>query len=346
MPTSSQPSNQSKDLFPAWFSQLLALPFTMAEGQRVTLREVELCLDKGVLRAATAMSDEQKQTEEVFGFKWHQRDTFESEASLQMMQTWSNERYRQAIEWFPPRDEPYTVLDAGCGAAYTGLQYFRPVLDRIRYLGADISAAVDVARSRMQDASADAAFIQCDLTRLPLPQGSLDAIFSEGVLHHTDSTRGAILSLAPLLKPSGLFMFYVYRRKGPIREFTDDYIREKMQSMTPEEGWKAMEPISQLGKLLGELDIEVDIPERIDLLDIDAGKINLQRLFYWHILKCFYRPDYTLDEMNHINFDWYAPKNAFRQSPEEVRRWCGEAGLNIVHERVEEAGITIVARKA
>ena len=346
MPTLSQPSSPSSVVFPAWFAELLGLPLPLTDGRRFTLHGVDLCLDRGILRAATAMSDEQRQTEQVFGFKWHQRDTFESEASLQMMQKWSNERYREAGQWFPEHDGPYTVLDAGCGAAYTGLQYFRPVLDRIRYVGADISAAVDVARTRMQDARADAAFLQCDLTRLPLPRGSLDAIFSEGVLHHTDSTRSAILSLAPLLKPGGLFMFYVYRRKGPIREFTDDYIREKMQGMTPEEGWKAMEPISRLGKLLGELDIEINIPERIDLLDIDAGKINLQRFFYWHVLKCFYRPDYTLDEMNHINFDWFAPKNAFRQSPEEVRAWCGEARLEIVHERIEEAGITIVARKA
>jgi SAM-dependent methyltransferase len=262
-----------------------------------------------------------------------------------MIQKWSNERYGSAIEWFPLQSQPYTILDAGCGASFTGLQYFRPVLERIRYIGADISVAVNVAQERMRDAGADAVFMQCDLTRLPLPEGSIDAIFSEGVLHHTDSTRGALLSLVPILKSGGLFMFYVYRRKGPIREFTDDYIREKMQLMTPEEGWKAMEPITRLGKLLGELDIEIDLPENIPLLDIDAGKINLQRLFYWHILKCFYRPDYTVDEMNHINFDWYAPKNAFRQSPEEVEAWCDEAGLDILRERVEEAGITIVARK-
>ena len=31
--------------------------------------------------------------------------------------------------------------------------------------------------------------------------------------------------------------------------------------------------------------------------------------------------------MNHINFDWYAPKNAFRQSPEEVRSWCKKLNL-------------------
>ena len=338
-------SAASSKPFPEWFYEFAGLPEPLDEKQRFDLRGVQLCLDKGVLRAATAMSVEQKQTEQVYGFKWSKRDTFESDASLQMMERWSNERYREASEWFPPHAHTYTVLDAGCGAAYTGLQYFRPILDRIRYIGADISASVDVAKTRMLDAGADAAFIQCDLTRLPLPHGALDAIFSEGVLHHTDSTRGAIHSLAPLLKSGGLFMFYVYRRKGPIREFTDDYIREKMQTMTPEEGWKAMEPLTRMGNLLGELDVEIDIPERIHLLDIDAGKINLQRFFYWHILKCFYRPDYSLKEMNHINFDWFAPKNASRQSPEEVRAWCSDAGLHILHERIEEAGITIVARK-
>jgi len=340
------PTTSLKTSLPQWFAQLLGLPAPVEEMQEFALRGVNLRLENGILRAATAMSEEQKQTEQVFGFKWHQRDTFESEVSLQAMQKWSNERYRPATEWFPAWQERYTVLDAGCGAAYTGLEYFRPILDRIRYLGADVSAAVDVARNRMIEAGAEVAFMQCDLNRLPLAPASLDAIFSEGVLHHTDSTQEAIRALAPLLKSGGLFMFYVYRRKGPIREFTDDYVRDKMQRMTPEEGWRAMEPISKLGKLLGNLNIEIEIPERIELLDIDAGKINLQRFFYWHVLKCFYRPEYSLDEMNHINFDWFAPRNAHRQTPEEVRQWCGEAGLTVLHERVEEAGITIVARKA
>lgn len=328
-----------------WFLHLLGRQAPLSEGDRFVLDGVELQQKNGVLRASTTMSDEQRQTEETFGFKWHKRDTFESEASLNMMQQWSGERYLPADEWFSQQDRPYVVLDAGCGASYTGLEYFRPILDRIQYLGSDISAAVDVARQRMRDAGADAEFLQCDLTKLPLPKASLDAIFSEGVLHHTDSTRGAIQALAPLLKRGGLFMFYVYKRKGPIREFSDDYIRAQMQCMTPEEGWEAMLPISKLGKILGELDIEIDIPENIELLGIEAGKISLQRFFYWHVLKSFYRPEYTIDEMNHINFDWFAPKNAFRQTPEEVREWCGEAGLDVLRERVEEAGITIVARK-
>jgi arsenite methyltransferase len=170
-------------------------------------------------------------------------------------------------------------------------------------------------------------------------------IFSEGVLHHTDSTETALKRLSDLLRPGGRFLFYVYRRKGPIREFTDDYVRERIGTLDPEDAWRAIMPITRLGQALGELDAEVDVEEPIELLGIPAGRINVQRLFYWHVLKAFYRPDLTLEEMNHINYDWFAPANAHRQSPEEVRRWCDEAGLQVERESVEPAGITIVARK-
>ncbi|HZT24106.1 MAG TPA: hypothetical protein VFA57_00265 [Pseudolabrys sp.] len=53
----------------------------------------------------------------------------------------------------------------------------------------------------------------------------------------------------------------------------------------------------------------------------------------------------SVEEMNHINFDWYSPRNARRHAPEEVRRWCEELGLAVERERVEEAGITVIARK-
>jgi arsenite methyltransferase len=137
----------------------------------------------------------------------------------------------------------------------------------------------------------------------------------------------------------------VYRKKGPIREFTDDYLRAKLAGMPLDEAWNALRPLTELGKLLGDLDVEVDVPEAIPLLEIPAGRINLQRLFYWHVCKAFYSSDLSLEEMNHVNFDWYAPSNARRHTPEEVRQWCAVAGLETIREVVEEAGITVVARK-
>ena len=187
--------------------------------------------------------------------------------------------------------------------------------------------------------------MQVDISNPPFPQNSVDLIFSEGVLHHTDSTKESLLSLARLLKRGGRFMFYVYHCKGQLREYTDDYIRDQLQSLKPQEAWKAMEPLTKLGIALGEMDSEIDILEPIELLGIPAGRISVQRLFYWHIAKAFYDPNLTLEEMNHINYDWYAPANCSRHTPEEIREWCAEGGLKIEREVVENAGITIIAKK-
>ena len=62
---------------------------------------------------------------------------------------------------------------------------------------------------------------QADIGRLPFRPGTFDFILSEGVLHHTPSTRAALLTLAGHLRPGGMIAFYVYAKKAPVREFTD-----------------------------------------------------------------------------------------------------------------------------
>lgn len=329
----------------AWFAELLGVQLP-AEGQSIEAHGRSLTMRDGILRAGDLMSAAQDQTKDAFGFKWAKRDTFEGEP-LNFLRQWLVEKYGNVAQapWLFAGGAHPILLDAGCGAAMSALALFEPVLDRIRYVGVDVSTAVDVAKARFAERGLGAAFVQSDLNQLPLAENSVDLIFSEGVLHHTDDTRAALQAVVRHLKPGGRILFYVYRRKGPIREFTDDYVRAKLQEMTPERGWEMMLPLSKLGKVLGELDIEIDISEKVDLLDIPAGRINLQRFFYWHVLKAFYRPEMSIEEMNHLNFDWYAPKNAHRQSADEVRGWCSELKLVIEHEKVEEAGITMIARR-
>lgn len=331
---------------PTWFTELLGAPL-LVDGQSFVANGRQLTLIDGIPRADEFVSDAQTQTRETFGFKWAKRDTFEGELAANMRR-WLIEKYGDVTRstWLFEAGPNPIVLDAGCGAALSGIALFEPVLDRIRYLGADVSTAVDTARARFAERGFSAGFLQSDLQQLPLPPASVDLIFSEGVLHHTDDTRRALAAVVRHLKPGGRILFYVYRRKGPIREFTDDYIREKMQALTPQAGWEAILPLTRLGKALGELNVTVEVPESIELLDIPAGKVDIQRLFYWHVFKAFYRPEMTLDEMNHINFDWYAPRNAHRHTVDEVRAWCHELGLAIEHEKVEEAGITIIAKRS
>jgi SAM-dependent methyltransferase len=204
---------------------------------------------------------------------------------------------------------------------------------------------VDVARVRFNENTLPAEFIQADIGNLPFTQPVFDLIFSEGVLHHTDSTEKSLKELAALINPGGYFLFYVYRKKAPIREFCDDYIREKLTALTDEEAWKALIPLSKLGQSLGELDVTITVPEDVPILEIPAGTYDLQRFFYWYVFKAFYRKEYSLDEINHINFDWYRPSNCHRHTEREIQQWCLEAGLHIEVMNVEEAGITVVAQK-
>lgn len=332
-------------VMPDWLWPLLGT--TQAWSGECTVGGQAFVIRDGIPRSGLLLSAAQAQTEETFGFKWKKRDTFESSASLARMREWLIERYGDVARapWLADHGPRPLLLDAGCGAGMSGLELFADLLPNVRYLGVDVSEAVDVAAERFADRGLEAAFLQADISDLPLPKESVDLIFSEGVLHHTNSTHGALAALARLLKPGGRFMFYVYRKKGPVREFTDDHIRAQLQAMTPQQAWDATAPLTQLGIALGELGAEIDIPQPIDLLGIPAGRIDVQRLFYWHVAKAFYRPELSFDEMNHINYDWYAPANAQRQSPDEVRTWCAESGLVVEREVIEDAGITVIARK-
>lgn len=212
------------------------------------------------------------------------------------------------------------------------------------WYGIDISGAIDVAQDRL-GAIAGTNFIQADILQLPFGEQTFDTIFSEGVLHHTPSTERALKSLGSLLEPSGEIMFYVYRKKSPIREFSDDYIRDVISQYDPEQGWDMLRPLTKFAKALSDLRAEVDVPEDIPYLGIPAGRHDVQRLIYWHIMKIYWRDTFTFEENNHVNFDWYHPKYAHRHTEAEVRRWCDEAGLSITRFDTQDSGYTVRAIK-
>jgi arsenite methyltransferase len=332
---------------PGWLEGVLGAPLPR-EGGAVEIRGASYVMRGGILRAVAQESATQAQTRDSFAFIWSGKDRFQSEESLAALGDWYRGMYGDVAHagWWDEYGPMPLLVDAGCGAGLSAAGLFGDRLRRVRYLGLDVSTAVEQAADRMRTRGYEAAFVQTSLMTAPLADGSVDVIYSQGVLHHTDSTEAAIKALARKLRPGGRFLFYVYRRKGPIREFTDDHVRAKLQEMAPQAAWEAMMPLTRLGKLLGDLKIEIDIPESIDLLEIPAGKIDLQRLFYWHVFKAFHHERWSLDELNHINLDWYAPANAHRQTPEQVRAWCAEAGLEIEREHLQESGITVVAGKA
>ncbi len=344
----------------SWLLDLLADPFTgqplaveSSLGEDGGILEGRLRSDRGaypvrdgIPRFVLTEDPDQRQTERSFGFKWSRTDSYQSEDVRESLRRWIVQRYgfsdcHQMQAYFGSRRR---ILDAGCGSAFASSLYLSPNWSDTRWVGMDISSAIDEARRRLA-LFPFVEFVQADVLQPPFQQGAFDTIFSEGVLHHTPSTKRALEALIPLLREGGEFLFYVYRKKSPIREFADDHVRAQVSPLPAEKAWEALRPLTRLGQALAELDVEVEVPEDVPQLGIPAGRINIQRLFYWHVAKAFWNRDYSFEENHHVNFDWYHPKYAHRHTEAEVRSWCQEGGLEVTRFDSQPSGFTVRAIK-
>jgi arsenite methyltransferase len=298
----------------------------------------------GIPRFVAALDAEQSQTEQSFEFKWKWREFSDSPRLKEQFGEWVATRYGFAHlgemrRFFETRER---ILDAGCGAGYSSSMWLDESWRGGEWVGADISEAVDVAKERLGSVPGTS-FVQADVLELPF-EGVFDTVFSEGVFHHTPSTRAALASAIRALRPGGEILFYVYRRKSPVREFTDDYVREAIADLDPPQALDALRPLTKLAQALAELKVEVQV-EDVPVLGIEAGRFDVQRLIYWHFAKLFWNPALSFEENLHINFDWYHPRYAHRHEPDEVRGWCDDLGLSVSRFHVDEAGITVRATK-
>jgi len=187
--------------------------------------------------------------------------------------------------------------------------------------------------------------VQADLTRLPFRQEFFDFISCDQVLHHTPDTHASLTMLLRNLVPGGHIAFYVYKKKAPIRELSDDYIRQFTTRMSAEECLRVCRAITNLGKMLSELNVKIQIAEDIPILQISAGSYDLQRFIYWHIMKCYWNDAFDWDMNCITNFDWYHPLHAHRHTPAEIQEWCAAETLEMVNFDVVESGISVLAKK-
>lgn len=94
-----------------------------------------------------------------------------------------------------------TILDAGCG-------HTAPNLQELRGSGARL-IGIDLVRLEPQDGME---LIEADLGKVPLPDRSIDLIYSRSVMEHVVDPDAVYAESARLLKPGGRWIFLTANR--------------------------------------------------------------------------------------------------------------------------------------
>ena len=147
------------------------------------------------------------------------------------------------------------------------------------------------------------------------------------------------------MNKNGKISVYVYKIKGPMREFADNFIRKSTVKMTEKQCIEFSKEMAILGKNLSKIKKTITIPKDIPLLGIKAGTYDIQRFIYWNFLKCWWSGNVPFEQSIATNFDWYYPEYAYRHSTKEVKKWIKDSKLKITYFNEIESGINVTGKK-
>ena len=124
-------------------------------------------------------------------------------------------RYQQYAPWMPEvmgfNEHPgERLLEVGCGMGTDLLQFAR---GGAICTGVDLTPrSIEISRHRFKLYGVPGAFLIADGERLPFPDNSFDVVYSNGVLHHTPDTEGAVQEIHRVLRPGGIAKVMLYYR--------------------------------------------------------------------------------------------------------------------------------------
>ena len=126
-------------------------------------------------------------------------------------------RYQEYAPWMPRLMEfekfrGKRLLEIGCGMGSDLLQFAR---GGARCTGIDLTPrSVEITRHRFKLYGAGGNFMISDGEHLPFRTESFDVVYSNGVLHHTPDTAGAIREVHRVLRPGGVAKIMLYHRNS------------------------------------------------------------------------------------------------------------------------------------
>jgi ubiquinone/menaquinone biosynthesis C-methylase UbiE/uncharacterized protein YbaR (Trm112 family) len=299
---------------------------------------------KGIPRFVKDTDKDFVKTEDSFSAKWKKHHAnHQAQDWIDFQQKWFFDRFGwKTLKRFTSFiKSKKLILEAGTGIGNTA--NLLSINSSSTVFAIDASESIDFAFKKYGKKS-NLHFLQADLRKLPFKKKFFDYILSDQVLHHTKNTKTSFKYLTKFLKKDGEISIYVYNKKAPVREFSDDHIRETTVNMSFDDCMKFSKDMAILGKSLSKLNKKITIPKDIPVLGIKSGTYDVQRFIYWHFLKCFWDPSDNLDRSVGVNFDWYSPKFAYRHTPDEVKTWYDETKIKITHFKEIESGISVTGQ--
>ena len=301
-------------------------------------------IKNGIPRFVKDTAKDFVKTEDSFSAKWRKHHAnHQAKDWIVFQQKWFFDRFGwKTIKQFTNfMKTKQFVLEAGTGIGNTADLLSINLSSTV--FAIDASESIDFAFKKYGK-KPNLHFLQADLRKLPFKKKFFDFILSDQVLHHTKNTETSFKYLTKFLKKTGEISIYVYNKKAPIREFSDDHIRKTTVNMSFDDCMKFSKDMAILGKSLSKLKKKITVPNDIPILGIKSGIYDVQRFIYWHFLKCFWDPSDNLDRSIGVNFDWYSPKYAYRHTPTEVKKWYNDTKIKITHFKEIESGISVTGQ--
>lgn len=124
-------------------------------------------------------------------------------------------RYQEYAPWMPEvmgftEFAGARLLEVGCGMGTDLLQFAR---GGAQVTGVDLTPrSIEISRRHFHVYGASGDFAISDGENLPFADGSFDVVYSNGVLHHTPDTAGAVREVHRVLRPGGLARVMLYHR--------------------------------------------------------------------------------------------------------------------------------------
>lgn len=284
----------------------------------VLCADVEI-VDNLILKGRKSAEVNQQQTNSVFSDKWEQySQSRNKEKGFKFQREWYLRLYgfdcEGSLAAFLRTKK--VIFDAGCGLGYKAA-WFATLAPESLVIGMDSSESALKAAANYGQFS-NLFFIMGDIAETDFYEDSVDFVNCDQVIMHTEDPRATFTELARITGPEGELSCYFYARKALPRELLDNHFRSVCKEMNRQELWEMSEQLTELGRRLSELSVEIDCPD-IPALKIKGGRYDIQRFIYWNFLKCFWNSDLGYETSLVTNFDWYSPSNAARFSEDEVR---------------------------